>query len=324
MLVSDDNDYYYEQCLISMLSLKKNMENAEISVLVDEDTKKNLNAKREEIRKYANLISYDFGKKYTTKVKSRLLKIKTRGLITGPFVFVDVDSVVAESLEELFKCDSEMAMVLDKHCVVDKNVRAGYIKHNAKRMNYSEGFENRHFNSGVIWVKDTEKTREFYALWEKLYLECVQKGIYIDQTSLNEANNRFGGFIEELPGEWNVQLDCGLRYISRAKILHYSGYQPFSKEKKYHNLLPFELCDEKLLAGVKESGRISKDIERIIQDPKSAFKQSYIIPDDCIAYELIFSNHFRVLKYLFVKHRVIFNLFENVYSKLFKILYGRA
>jgi lipopolysaccharide biosynthesis glycosyltransferase len=300
------------------------MPEAEVIVLVDDLTIATLKETRVEIFNYAKIVVKDFPQKYTSKIRSRLLKISSREIVEGKFLYVDVDTIIVNDLQFVFTSNADVAMVLDKHCTVRDNFRSPYIEYNAKKMNYSSGHEGKHFNGGVIYSNDTPIAYEYFKQWKKLYLECVHKQLYIDQTALNEANARNGGIISELPGEWNVQLDSGLKYVCNANIFHYSGYQPFDKNKEYFNFLPFSLCDDDLFKYVKNTGKINDEIEQILDCPQKSFKQSYIIPNDCVAYRVLFTNHFRILKYLYVKHHRWFVFWEKVFGVMFKMIFKRV
>lgn len=323
-LVSDNSDYYYEQCLVSIISLKRVMNNAKVIVLVDDKTCANLVGKRQKIYDYAEVIVQKYPSELNKKIRSRLLKIQTKKLVSGNYLYIDVDTVIVEDLSSLINDNFDIAMVLDKHCMLSDNFRKEYIKDNSKKMEYSTGIDDKHFNGGVIYVNDTNKARTFFEKWEKLYWECVDKKIYIDQTSLNEANFRCGGIIKELSGEWNVQLDCGLQYIAYGKIYHYSGYQPLSKENKYYNYLPFELCEDNNFKAIKETGCLNDKTMKIISNPRRSFLNSYMISSNCIAYSIVFTNHFRVLKYFYLNHSRIFGAIEKILQKAFKIIYKRV
>lgn len=327
VLSSDEKDYFCEQCMISMLSLRKHNSDAQIILLMDDKTEKTLVGFRNKIREIASDIiveTYEAG--ISKKIRSRLLKTSMRQLISGNFLFIDSDTVIADELiEKELHCGAlELGMVLDKHTGISNNYKRTYILSNAKKMSYSAGHQNRHFNSGVIYVSESKIAHDFFRLWNYLYKETLQKGIEVDQTSLNEANSRMRGVITELGGEWNVQIDCGLKYISNAKVIHYAGYQPLNSQAMYFNTLPFKLCDIRYFEKIRINQCITQEVEDIVAHPKEAFKVTVTIPDDCVAYDLLFSNHMRILKFVYVKLHRLYMGMEKVYGKLFQSIYGRV
>lgn len=325
VLVSEKNDYYLEECIISMVSLKKYNPNAQIILLTDNRTEKNLTGFRSKVKEIASQVVVKYFKdSVTQKVRSRLLKTSMREFIEGKFLFIDTDTVIAGRLEIEEDMDAALAMVLDKHVPISEHYLNRVLQDNANRMNYVAGFEDKHFNSGVIYVNDSTVTYRFFNLWHTLYKDSLKKRIDIDQVSLNETNARMHGVIEELDGTWNVQINCGLKYISEAKIIHYLGYQPMNRQNIYFNTLPFRLCDADCLEDMKKRGQITEEISEIINHPKSAFKTVAIIPADCAAYTLIFSNHMRLLKFVYVKLKAIYRIFEKLYGRLFRYMFKRV
>lgn len=325
VLTSNEKDYYCEQCVISMTSLLKHNPTAELVLLVDNQTHKTLTGFRAEALRFTSeTIVENFPDTVTQKVRSRLLKTSIRRLVKGKFLYIDLDTVVCDRLDMIEEIQTDVAMVLDKHVCISEHYMYMYMNMNAKRMGYSVGYEDKHFNGGVIYVNDTEKAYRFFDLWNKLYLETLEKGIDIDQTALNEANDRENGIIEELDGIWNVQINCGLKYLSEAKIIHYLGYQPLNRQNIYFNTLPFKLCDAQYFENMKKQKCLTEEIKEVIDHPKRAFKVVTIIPEDCVAYKLLFSNHMRILKFLYVKCGTVFRLAEKVYGSLFKLIFRRA
>lgn len=323
VLVSTKQDYYYEQCLISVKSLLMHNPDAEIVILTDNRTKAGMTGFRAELQDICSrIVSVDFEDRITNKVRSRILKTTMRNLVEGDFLFLDLDTVIADDLEKIKQISADIACVLDKHADISEHYMYMYM--NAKRLNYSVGYNNKHFNSGVMWVRDTDDARTFFKFWNQLYLEGLKKGIDVDQTSLNEANYRMNGMIYELEGIWNVQVNCGLKYISSAKVIHYLGFQPQNSQNKYFNSLPFELCNEKLLREVKNKEKVTDEVTGIIESPKTSFKMVTIIPYDCAAHTIIFSNHMRVLKFIYVKLYRVYSFFEKIYGWLFLRLFKRV
>lgn len=326
VLTSNETDYYCEQCIISMISLLKHNPSAELVLLVDNQTHKTLTGFRAEALRFTSeTIVENFPDTVTQKVRSRLLKTSIRRLVKGKFLFIDLDTVVCDRLDMIEEIQTDVAMVLDKHVCISEHYMYMYMymNMNAKRMGYSVGYEDKHFNSGVIYVNDTEKAYHFFDLWNKLYLETLEKGIDIDQTALNEANVRENGIIQEIDGIWNVQINCGLKYLSEAKIIHYLGYQPMSKQNIYFNTLPFKLCDAQYFENMKKQKCLTEEIKEVIDHPKRAFKVVVIIPEDCVAYKLLFSNHMRILKFVYVRLNYIYKFMEKILAGLFRIIFRR-
>ncbi|WP_022778691.1 putative nucleotide-diphospho-sugar transferase [Butyrivibrio sp. AE3009] len=313
VLVSDSEDIYYEECMISIKSIKTNKIDAEIFVVMDDDTFEGLIGKRSEIKKYAIIKHLPFESGVKKRIRSRVLKTSIRELIEGSFLYVDTDTVFCEKIEaDSFRDIPDIGMVLDKHTSIDLYYNKQFYYKNAERLGFSVGYQGKHYNSGVFWVNDTAESRHFFKRWKELYLYSVKKKIFTDQTSLNEANFDFDGIITELPGEWNVQVDTGINYIHNAKIIHYVGYSPRHKHGDIRMSVPYGLCDYQLFMQYKETGLFSKELLEIINNPKSGFKNVYIIADDCAAYRVLGSYQFKVIRLLQIRARVLYEGIERI------------
>lgn len=76
VLTSKGNDYYIEECMISMLSLKRYNPDAQIVLLIDDMTEKLLVGFRDKVRTIASqVIVEQYDETVTQKVQSRLLKM---------------------------------------------------------------------------------------------------------------------------------------------------------------------------------------------------------------------------------------------------------
>lgn len=326
VLVSSNNDYYAEECIISVKSLLQYNNNAEICIFCDQNTVRTFNGIRKQILSLAHIISVEFESTVSQVARSRLLKTTLLQRLNDDFVFVDTDTVIADEfvgIEDILN-SNDISMVLDGHTSADQNHHFKMLTDNARKMRWHSSYQNKHFNSGVMVVKNSKQSKDFFELWHQLYLESYKKGINIDQLSLNEANYRMGGVISELDGRFNVQVNCGLPYVSDAVVIHYLSYRPQNKLSQYKIALPFLLCNEHLFLAMRKEGEITDEIKTIIENPKRSFQHSYIIPDNCSAFELIFSNHFRVLRLEYGRFKILYEIAEKVYGFVYRIIFRRV
>jgi len=158
VLASDDTDYYLEQALLSVTSLKMRMPDAFISLLVDDVTEKTLVDKRREIIEMADELKVvEIGKEFNKKQRSRWLKTSMRNLIEGDFIYIDCDT-----LDGIEQHDIDLGDALDKHCLLDDHHMKEYIQINDKKAGFSSSFESvKHFNSGVLWCRDSPACHAF-------------------------------------------------------------------------------------------------------------------------------------------------------------------
>ncbi len=272
ILVSDDGDYYYEQALMSIASLKVKTPDAFISLLIDDITEKTLIDKRRNILEFINELKViKIESQFNKKARSRWLKTSMRQHIKGDFLYIDCDTIIAENLSELAEMNIKLGGVLDSHCYLDTYFdNAPYMKTNMQaldeRLGFVSIFKSRFYcNGGILFCSDSPIVYDFFSEWHRLWLFCFSQGVITDQQSLNQTNYSLGGIITELNGIWNCQILCdgSVAYLHNAKIIHYYAVQ---KKQK-----PYLLANETVFQQIKLAGKITTDIKSKLDNPKNLF-----------------------------------------------------
>jgi hypothetical protein len=236
VLTSSSKDYYYEQLLMSVYSLKLYNPDMQTVLVTDTTTNETLAPGRNRIKGYFDdIIVVDIPKYFSKKQCSRYLKTSLRPLIDGDFLYIDVDTVICDSLIEIDELNVEVGAVPDLHKI------------------------SQYYNSGVMYSKDTLTARKLYKLWHEMWLEDVRNGINTDQHSLDLANKRLGNVIARMLDIYNCMIKYGgSRFWNEAKIVHY-----FATCKE---LPKFKIEHERSLLMLKESDEINKDIDFLIRN----------------------------------------------------------
>lgn len=270
-LVSDNNDTYFEQLLVSIYSVRIYHPDAIVEVLTDNQCYSTLTDTRAVIFQYAtNVKAVTSPNEYGKMQRSRYLKTNLRRLVDGDYLFIDCDTIVCGSLDKIDEFDGDIAMVADingqlalcDQMVIEKCTKAGFA--NVKGKPY--------FNSGVIYAKDTPAAHQLYSEWYKLWKVSDARGVSYDQPALCQANTNLGYPIKELSGVWNCQFkfNTGYQYLNKALILHY-----YSNNGKCSNY-----SQERIFEYVKEKGRIDSVVEKLICNPKTIFYTAVTISPD--------------------------------------------
>lgn len=315
VLVSKPEDYYYEQLLISVTSLRKHNPNAFVTVLVDNRTNETLcGSLRGRIKDLVqNIVVVDFDDNLNNTKRSRYLKTTMREHIQGDFLFVDCDTVICDHIS-LDDFDIEFGAVYDGN--------SPWSYHNIQRTECNtmadKGYiipKEDYYNSGVIWCKDTETTHEFYKRWHELYLECNKVGIGEDQPSFNITNQEMGGPLQRLDNTWNcVAMLGGVSSLSKCKILHYAAY----KHDSDPNAHPYILGDRKVIDEVKRSNHLTQAVLDVIDDPRGAFYPSAIVAFGSNRYHVYKSSIFSALNRLYEKQPRFFGAIDSFLGKIRK------
>ena len=281
VLTSTPKDLYYEQCLMSVWSLRQKMPNADVIVLVDNKTKASFTAenKREELGKFANeIVSIDFDDNVSNVERSRLIKTSIPEYVTGSFLYIDCDTIICDDLSSIENEPFEVAGVLDGHCMLGEHIHQKYFLQRDKKLGFhGTKAADCNINGGLILAKEGETSLSLFKAWNEVWkYSAYQKHDFHDQSALNEANYRIGLKMGHLNGIWNCQPSHGgLAFLKEAKIIHY-----YSSEFGGKNYIPYyKLADKALQNRIKETGFIPEDIQKMILEPKFQFNSVHLIND---------------------------------------------
>lgn len=263
VLISDDSDSYYEQLLISVFSLRKYNDKVQVIVVCDKDTENTLIGKRTTIReKVDKIIVVEMPVGFEKMQRSRFLKTNLRNIINGDFLYIDTDTVICSSLNEIDNLNCEIGAVKEynKHTVLSKdNVWACSLAEKAGLLQKLLGCP--YFNSGIMYVKDTKDTHELYTNWHQCWKDYLKKGLSTDQTALCYANKLCGYRIKHIDNKWNCQIAEleGKKNVSVARIIHY-----------FHGLgnIDYPMSLDSLYQTIKVNGGIPPIVDYFIENPR--------------------------------------------------------
>ena len=268
VLVSSKEDLYWEQCLISVMSARYQMPQAQIYLVCDDQTNDSLRGIREEIKQFiTKLIVIPFDNNVEKLRRSRILKVTLRKIISGDFLYIDCDTLITYSLDEIDNFSFSLAAVLDGHCIFKKHPMFDFFVKQNKHLDYPIDKIVKYFNGGVMYVKDNIETHTFYEAWHTNYLISCSKGSFIDEPSLSKTNIEHGYLIHEIDGSWNCQIRFGALYLSVNKILHFCS-------KK--NMPVSYLSQKAYLKKIKEYGINTENLMDYIRDWKSTIPQGLV------------------------------------------------
>lgn len=312
-LICDYSDYYLEQLMMSLYSLRKTNPTAKVTLITDKSTNNLLSKNQYNLNKYVNtILTVETPDSFSKSQRSRYIKTNIRNYIKGDYLFIDTDTIICSSLEEIDNFNHEICAVLDNHGDAYNDFTKNWITNKAKIMDWIDVLAYPHFNSGVFFVKDTPLTHRFYQRWFELWSLCNNKQIYIDQLSLRKVNSEFNQIIHEIEGIWNCQVRYpkGELFKDRAKIIHYQASDP---------RIYYSICAESVFLKIKIGGILQNDILSLLNNPQESFsKKQMIISGEQIKF---IQSH---LYDVFLNHYSFYNILVHIsllYSKLFTSVY---
>lgn len=316
-LTSTEKDIYLEQTLVSLISLRKYNENAYVALMVDDQTDKTLVGFRSTILNYVNeKIVVATPQDYTQIQRSRYIKTTLRHHINGPLLFIDGDTLIASELNDIDKLleqDIQLAMVADYHIKISDDTTYKFNiteKLNQLGWHLTEN-DSIYFNSGVIFVNDTELTHHFFNSWNNNWKLKAYQGCYLDQPSLAKTNQDFNHIISELNGIWNCQIIFnGIRFLYKAKIIHY-----FSSLT--NNNSPYYFANKRCFIDIKQNKTIPSTTMWNIHNPQEAFCEPVNIIPTKESSKFINSPMYSLYKSNYRYYRFIEYLAYNFYRLFF-------
>lgn len=307
-LVSSPSDFYLEQALLSVYSLRLHNPRAIVELAVDQFTAMTLVDKREEIKRYiTNLIEIVVPEDLNKVQRSRYLKTNLRKFIKGDYLFIDCDTIICESLACIDEIDADIAMVADANdelLLYDKT-----IIERCKKVAEVDVNGQPYFNSGVIYAKDIPKVHRFYNEWYENWCKSDKNGVRYDQPALCVTNVMMGKVIHELDGIWNCQFKMmGCPFLKNAKIMHYYSN---NGENDTFFTLPMDLLYHK----VRDEG-IKPPIEGLIRHPRTDIYA--VMTVDKERFMSFFCSH---QLYLYTNRPFVYRVLEKIGNILENIIY---
>ena len=264
-LTSSPEDFYTEQAYMSMYSVKLYNPECHIILVTDEQTFYTLVGNRARIKEFIDeFVLIRVPEALTRKAASRYIKTLIRQNIEGDYLYIDSDTIIIASLEELDEFTCDIGAVLDYHENLHErnNIQLTRFLRDTHKDIDIEKYKN-YFNGGVFYVRDSLVARKFYETWHAIWMSDFKEyGISIDQAAIFQANIALGNVITELDGSYNCQIltHKASKYLLRSKICHYFVSVDF----------PFPLNNKELLKKVRIDG-LTNEIIHIIKYPREVF-----------------------------------------------------
>lgn len=299
-VVSGKEGVYLSQAMIAAYTCRHHNPDATILLVVDQDTATVIDEEWSNLKKYVSeVVVVDTPKGYSNMLKSRFLKTTLRQNIEGDFLFIDTDTVIAESLASADDIKEDICAVLDLHSLVSELPVKPYERTISFAGLKLSDLRNKYFNSGVMYVKDSLMSHRLFDLWHKYWEESLTNGTGVDQPALARANKECGYPIAELDGIWNCQVAEGfVNYLSKAKILHYFAC---------YGEIPYRLSDASVFESVRGCGDIPQWLAKELEEPKSLF---------CKHHRVVYGEDAELartyVREMYVRHRWLFNIFEYI------------
>ena len=292
--------------MISASSLLSHNKEAKVVIIVDQGTAATFTGKRTFHEKLGvEICKIQVPEEYNNRDRSRFLKTTMYHYIDEDFLFIDGDTLVCDELKPNFSEDMFIGMVLDRHQKISEGSYQNFYEKRSKPLHWSAGYQDKHFNSGVIWVKKSPDAQKFFDEWHKLWEETLEKySVVYDQTALNEVNVRLGGLVREMDGTWNCQAtrrSSFIKYLYNAKIMHY--YASFG-------LTCFDLADKDIQKTILDGTH--EKLDAIMANPKIAFSSVQDVNADLRSVKIQRTAFYRAIVFMYKRLRPAYNFIDKI------------
>lgn len=277
-LISSEKDYFLEELWVSLYSLRIFHPEVTVKVLVDEPTEKYMKRFPKLCDMITEIIVVPVPENYNAKQRSREIKTTVRNVIDGAYLFIDTDTVVCKKLDAIDELTCDLAAVPDGHVPLKEYMYPFGAK---MQTNFGLNISDAEFwyNSGVMYVSDTQLAHEFYQRWHENWTHsCFDCNDSQDQPALLATNKEMGYIMDELPDIYNAQVAMSLKYFADAAIVHW-WHMSFIEDQSYSPF--FSLQIYKL---VKRAGGIVPEVEDLIRN----CKQSFVSPTMPVGKDIIY------------------------------------
>lgn len=281
-LKASKNDFFIEEMWASIYSLRLYEPNREVRVVCDSNTCSLIKQNEELLQLITEVIPVEVPSLFNNaKLISRQLKTTIRDFIKGRFLFVDTDTIFCGTLEYIDNLSCDIAATLEYHLPLSFSP----FKQNVYRIMGSvfgiDIVQNDYwFNSGVLFVNDTDLTYEFYKRWNNNWkYSAFEKDMSQDQPGFMKTNIDLENIVCELPGIYNCQPAMSVKHFADARIIHFL-HMFFPRNRSFS---PF--MDKSIYKQIHVDGGITDITAVIIKDVKSSFSSpSCIVGEDTLRF----------------------------------------
>lgn len=318
VVVSSEKDLFLEELWASLFSLRIYHPEATVMVLVDAPTAKRIHNNPALNTMITDVVTVEVPEEYSPMARSRVIKTTIRNVINGPFLYIDTDTVICHSLEEIDSMDYDVAAVPDTHLPLAQHP-FGRSQNNRVKHIFGIDISNKeyYFNGGVMYVADNELTHKFYRQWyENWKVSSIEKHDNADQPALNKADMELGGIIKCLPDVFNCQLALSLKYFHEAYIVHFF-HMSFIKDQSYSPFMGLDIYRE-----IKEANAITPHAEELIRYCKSSFATTTMAVGKTQIY-FLFSPTGQAFSMLMAKSKRWSKTLNWIASKILKYYRGK-
>ena len=239
---------------ISVASLKLTNPKFKITVVLDEVSEKILRENSDPLLVEVDQIIKVSTPQGTNIFRNRHIKTRLGNLISGPFLFLDSDTIIRGDISAIYNCNAEIAAVPNLSQKSLKNQIWSQDLKELQRMGWDVR-NDFYVNGGVLFFNNSKLTYNFFKSWHSKWLQLIKKSKYYrDQPSLNSAIFDKNIKLKILPDIYNAQFRGNPSVTKNALIWHYYSSASISEPVTSFEKLCLQIMTQKkdTLDGVED------------------------------------------------------------------------
>jgi Nucleotide-diphospho-sugar transferase len=220
VLTSDGRDVHADMTLISVQFARRANRDVSIIVLTDDETEECLSRQRHALLNQIDRLIPVSSPPGSAGFRNRYVKTQMRRHLTGPFLYLDADTLVLRRLDAIFSCGAVVAGVSNHNgptnpCHIYKDEKAVF-----QQLSWPIP-SDYYVNGGVLYLADAKESYAFCETWHaKWQLASRATGMHFDQPSLNSALHERHLNFSLLDHRYNAQVNINPRYAPEATVWH--------------------------------------------------------------------------------------------------------
>jgi hypothetical protein len=221
VVCSGGSDWFAEMAAVSAATLRLASPSARIVVLTDRQTAALDMAAWSALRDVADDVVTADCEGDNPVIRSRAIKTGMRRLLRGPLLYLDSDTIVMRSPEEIWNVDCDVAAAPDLSPQGQPYPAATALPDVRAAMGWSFG-ERPYLNAGVILLADTSAAATLMDHYRASWLEFRRSmGQPNEQPAFNRVVTAVPSRLAILPGSYNAQIRANAMALRGATIVHY-------------------------------------------------------------------------------------------------------
>jgi hypothetical protein len=215
------NDRFSAMTRISIFSLRRFNPKCRVTVAFDSISLRNLLSVGDPLLQETDAVLEVPTPEGGPEFRNRFVKTTLRSCVSGPFLFMDSDTLVRGDIGEIFLPNAEIKGCLN-HSI--DNILWQIQQKDRETLDLMNWniWKSCYINGGIIYYSDSEKSRQFANQWHEYWLASYRKtGSCKDQPALNAALASIVPSFKLLSCKYNAQIKSNSSSAVDASVWHY-------------------------------------------------------------------------------------------------------